>query len=300
MDGGVEVDTWPILEDLLSRGVTCAIPRVTGKSATNMYMLRIESLEQAKGLPRTKWGIPEPDEATASLMEDLTPRPFDLVLVPGVAFDARCQRLGRGKGYYDAFLQQQRATGEAVTAIGLALAPQIISEVPVTEQDQRLDMVVHPGGRLSYASQADVTQAAQLKDTAPRESKRARTELDIALGERVKLSEGRYKYACLQISNAEGSSCLAVRSAPGDYHAEVADPYVAKFESKGYCVEPLGGGRIIMDSKQHTVHIYGYSVGFGGAEGGPPGHAMVDHSEVAAIVRQTLPDYTVTFSPEGY
>lgn len=40
------------------------------------------------------------------------------------------------------------------------------------------------------------------------------------------------------------------------------------YEAMGFDCEPLGGGRIVRDDTQKTIHIYGYSVGFGGAEGG--------------------------------
>ena len=88
MDGSSEVDTWPILAALLSRGVTVAVPRVAGPKPGDMRMLRVSSYEEAAALPRTKWGIPEPDEAQAARMEDMTGAAFDLLLVPGVAFDA--------------------------------------------------------------------------------------------------------------------------------------------------------------------------------------------------------------------
>lgn len=68
----------------------------------------------------------------------------------------------------------------------------------------------------------------------------------------------------------------------------------------GYRCEPLGGGRIIRDDTRKTVHIFGYSVGFGGSSGGPPGHGMSDHSEVAALVGKALPGYVVTFDADGY
>ena len=55
MDGGGEVDTWPILADLLSRGVKVGVPRVVGPKPGDMRMLRIDSVESAKALPRTKW-----------------------------------------------------------------------------------------------------------------------------------------------------------------------------------------------------------------------------------------------------
>lgn len=47
-----------------------------------------------------RWGIPEPTEAYAARTTAEDARSVDLVLVPGLAFDARLRRLGRGKGYY--------------------------------------------------------------------------------------------------------------------------------------------------------------------------------------------------------
>ena len=72
MDGSSEIDTWPILAALMARGVKVAVPRVAGPKPGDMRMLRVSSYEQAVALPRTKWGIPEPDEALAAGMEDMT------------------------------------------------------------------------------------------------------------------------------------------------------------------------------------------------------------------------------------
>ena len=239
MDGGCEVDTWPIVADLLSRGVTLGVPRVTGPTPADMRMLRITSLEQAQALPRTKWGIPEPDDALAASMEDMTAVAlFDLLLVPCVALDARCNRLGHGRGYYDAFIQKSRAriggssSGDAAgsgtgtpVVVGLALAPQLVDEVPVDENDQRLDFVVSSEGRLAYASAADVLSAAGLREGAAQGDelggKRAREATAGGGGlaaraeaeglERVELAAGRHKYVCLRVSLG-GESFLAVRS----------------------------------------------------------------------------------------
>ena len=61
-----------------------------------------------------------------------------------------------------------------------------------------------------------------------------------------------------------------------------------------------GGGRIKCSHAGRRVHIYGYSVGFGGGEGGPPGRGMRDHAEVAALVQERYAGYAVTFAPDGY
>ena len=174
MERGGEVDTWPIVRELLSRGASVAIPRVTGREPEDMVMLRLEGLAQAEGLPRTKWGIPEPNADVAATMADVTgSSELTLLLVPGVAFDARCGRVGHGRGYYDAFISRQRGlerpAGAEVLVVGLALAPQIVDAVPMGEDDERLDMVVTPDGVLAYTSAADQAKAAELLANSKRQ-----------------------------------------------------------------------------------------------------------------------------------
>ena len=271
MDNGQEVDTWPILEDLLQRGAQVAIPRVTGPAPADMRMLQLDggagaALEQARSLPRTKWGIPEPDDALAAKMTDVTAEGrLDLVLVPGVAFDARCGRLGHGRGYYDHFLSQRRAAGGApphFTVIGLGLAPQIVDTVPVSAMDVPLDMIVHPAGSLAFTSAADREAAATLMaeaDAGPhaelaadgeRAPKREREHAvaeqrgGVPIEEVVDVADGTHKYACLLVRGetaaGEEFSFLAVRSARGGYHADVAKPAMYKFEARGMSSRALG------------------------------------------------------------
>jgi len=300
---GGEVDTWPILEDLLARGVTVAVPRVTGPNRSDMTMLQCDSIEQARAFPKTKWGISEPSAALAAEMTDMTNHAFDLLIVPGVAFDSGCHRLGHGKAYYDTFISKQLEGGGYPAVVGLALECQLIESVPVGEFDQRLDAVIHPAGALGYASRADEARApALLADGSKRqregESSTPEKQL-LRLEERVDLSEGKWKYVCLRASSDAGS-CILVRSAPGTYHMDVAEPAIEALEAQGFEVEPLGGGRIRFAPSEGSVHVYGYSVGLGGEEGGPPGHGMRDHAEVAELIRRRYPAMTTTWAAEGY
>lgn len=66
---------------------------------------------------------------------------IDMVIVPGVAFDCECNRLGRGRGYYDRLLSGMRAD---VVTIGVGYDFQLIDHVPVDEHDIKLDYVVTP------------------------------------------------------------------------------------------------------------------------------------------------------------
>ena len=63
---------------------------------------------------------------------------FDLIVVPGVAFDRHGNRLGRGKGYYDRFLCQHRS----VKKIGICFDFQLVDNVPVEETDIPLDEII--------------------------------------------------------------------------------------------------------------------------------------------------------------
>ena len=331
MDGSSEIDTWPILAALMARGVKVAVPRVAGPKPGDMRMLRVSSYEQAVALPRTKWGIPEPDEALAAGMEDMTGAAFDLLLVPGVAFDARCNRLGHGRGYYDCFVSRQRALERRemgrgptpnVTVIGLGLTLQLVETVPVSELDERLDMVVHPGGQLAFADSEDLRTRAGSGDAegdaagdaaGERWAKSLRSDVGadpaseaagaaVLLSERVQVKEGTWKYVCLRVTPPElpPRPFLVVRSAAGSYHRDVGAKPTALFEGRGCRVQALGGGRIKLDAQLRTAHVYGFSVGLGGDEGGPPGRGMPDHAQAAALVRLGLPGHVVTFAATGY
>jgi 5-formyltetrahydrofolate cyclo-ligase len=62
-----------------------------------------------------------------------------IVFVPGVAFDTRGQRLGRGKGWYDRLLRQ---LGGNTVFVGLGYEFQIVEEVPTESWDEKVHYVV--------------------------------------------------------------------------------------------------------------------------------------------------------------
>lgn len=85
-------------------------------------------------LVKGPYGILEPMVKTCVSLEHL-----DLVIVPGVAFDEKGHRLGRGKGYYDRFL---RKLSGKTTSIGLAFDFQILSSIPATTYDVNVNKVI--------------------------------------------------------------------------------------------------------------------------------------------------------------
>ena len=64
--------------------------------------------------------------------------PYDIILVPGLAFTASGYRLGYGGGYYDTFLAQHP---EALK-VGVGYPSQLVAELPLEDHDIALDMMV--------------------------------------------------------------------------------------------------------------------------------------------------------------
>ena len=69
----------------------------------------------------------------------------DVLIVPLLSFDARGYRLGYGGGFYDRTLQALRAKRPTI-AIGFAYSAQEVAEVPIDENDQRLDAIITENG----------------------------------------------------------------------------------------------------------------------------------------------------------
>jgi len=66
----------------------------------------------------------------------------DLVLVPGMAFDAAGFRLGRGGGFYDRWL----AAHPGVRTLGLCFHCQLLGKIPVESHDVKMDAVLTEEG----------------------------------------------------------------------------------------------------------------------------------------------------------
>lgn len=123
-----EVRTVPILEQALRDGKQVAVPKVYGDT---MRFIVLEDLSQvAPGC----MGIPEPvaDEPVAD-------DPTALVLMPGLAFDAKGNRMGYGGGYYDKFLSAEPAH----PTVALCYDFQMVESIPTEEYDIPVDLVLH-------------------------------------------------------------------------------------------------------------------------------------------------------------
>jgi len=91
-------------------------------------------LEDNAKLQKGPYGILEPVARKRIPLKNL-----DAVIVPGLAFDKKGMRLGRGKGYYDRFLN---TLPERVMSIGLAFRFQILPSVPSLSHDMGVNRII--------------------------------------------------------------------------------------------------------------------------------------------------------------
>lgn len=129
-----EIQTADLLQSAFSLKKKVFIPKIIGKNSEDLIMIPLESMEAIDGFPKNAWGIPEPElhlEADLSLPSPLPH--IDLVIVPGVAFDSLCRRLGHGKGYYDCFLSRlmkQQSLSPPITMVLTAFFFIFLCRVP--------------------------------------------------------------------------------------------------------------------------------------------------------------------------
>ena len=127
-----EPDVWLMLERGISQGKVMGLPRFDSVSGSYVpYRIQNPGTELNAG----KFGIREPVEHC----EPIALKRLDLILAPGVAFDLRGCRLGRGKGIYDRLLAA--ASG---TSCGVAFDEQIVGKIPVAAHDIRVNRILTP------------------------------------------------------------------------------------------------------------------------------------------------------------
>lgn len=127
-----EIDPAPALAALRERGARIAYPRVREGRALSLHLV-----DDPAELVVRSFGIPEPPDGAP----EVDPAELDAVIVPGVAFDAACGRLGHGAGYYDRLLSSLEP---GVPLIALGFDEQMLGEVPCEPHDVRMHVVVTP------------------------------------------------------------------------------------------------------------------------------------------------------------
>lgn len=123
-----EVETRELIREILSKKRQVIVP-VTNFENRTLSHVRLKSYED---LQVNKWGVFEPIDG-----EEVAPSEIELVIVPMVAADEHCNRIGYGEGFYDRFLKQVNCP-----KIGLIFEQNVVEELPTEKFDVPLNKVV--------------------------------------------------------------------------------------------------------------------------------------------------------------
>jgi len=126
-----EVDLSAFVEELLASGVRVVLPR-TLVEERRLEPYPVGNLDE---LEPGAYGIPEPPARG----KPVPPALIDVVIVPGVAFDPRGNRLGYGAGYYDRFLS---TIPPHTVAVAPAFEVQVVEGIPARPDDVPVDVIV--------------------------------------------------------------------------------------------------------------------------------------------------------------
>ena len=118
-----EVDTKDMIAEALKMGKKIVLPVIVGRN------LELSLFQETDKLEVGLYGIKQPSKGS---IRPISNDQIDLAVVPGLAFDKKGNRLGRGKGYYDRLLKDLPHT---TTKIGIAFDFQVLENLPTRPTD---------------------------------------------------------------------------------------------------------------------------------------------------------------------
>jgi len=124
-----EVNIIKFLEDASKKKFRITLPVI--KSSNKMSF---KSWVFKDPLYVNKFGVLEPKNSKEKIIPDL-------IMVPLVAFDNHLNRIGYGKGYYDRSLGKIRKIKKNAISLGIAYSFQKCTQIPVNNNDFRLDYI---------------------------------------------------------------------------------------------------------------------------------------------------------------
>jgi 5-formyltetrahydrofolate cyclo-ligase len=125
-----EINPVPLMRKLADLGAQLALPAIDGRGKP----LIMRAWKFGDPFKAGQWGIREPVPEAPQVDPDI-------LIVPLACFDRAGHRIGYGAGYYDMTINALRAK-KKIVAIGIGFAAQEIPQVPATERDARLDLVL--------------------------------------------------------------------------------------------------------------------------------------------------------------
>jgi 5-formyltetrahydrofolate cyclo-ligase len=123
-----EVNILPVIQFMLNKNIKVVCPKsLPNRTMENRVLTSIHHLESGM------YGTQHP--ASTQIYQGS----YDLIIVPGLAFDKNFYRMGYGAGYYDTFLSQN----PNALKMGVCYPFQIVDEVPTEAHDVKLDGVIY-------------------------------------------------------------------------------------------------------------------------------------------------------------
>ena len=133
-----EADCLELARPLRRAGCALALPFITDKAKA---VMEFRLWQDDVSLVDAGFGTKAPGEAA----DVVAPH---ILLVPLVAFDTECQRLGYGAGFYDRYLGRLAREGRRPLLAGFGFGLQQLDKVPTEPYDQVLDIIITDRGLL--------------------------------------------------------------------------------------------------------------------------------------------------------
>ena len=127
-----EVFTHNFVDEMVKAGKKVVLPVVISETE-----MEIRCYTGEKDMAESSFHILEP---IGELFTDYAS--IDFIAVPGMSFDAQCNRLGRGKGYYDRFFEGKTDC----IKVGVAYELQVADQLPTEENDLPVEYLVAEKG----------------------------------------------------------------------------------------------------------------------------------------------------------
>ncbi|OGT49725.1 MAG: 5-formyltetrahydrofolate cyclo-ligase [Gammaproteobacteria bacterium RIFCSPHIGHO2_12_FULL_41_15] len=126
-----EVQTASIIKHGLEQNKLCYLPVLSEQQIT------FHAYRSGETLIKNRFNISEPNALTAP---KINPNELDIILMPLIGFDERCNRLGQGGGYYDRCLQDLK--NRRPILIGLAFECQKTGSIPTESWDIPVNYII--------------------------------------------------------------------------------------------------------------------------------------------------------------
>ncbi|PFJ12631.1 5-formyltetrahydrofolate cyclo-ligase [Bacillus cereus] len=131
-----EVNTYPIIEKAWEEGKKVVVPKCN-KGTRTMSFRRISNFDQ---LETVYMNLREP---IPTLTEEVSVAEIDLLIVPGVAYTRRGERIGYGGGYYDRYLVHYKGK-----TLSLVYDFQMVKHIPVEPFDKNVEKIITEKGTM--------------------------------------------------------------------------------------------------------------------------------------------------------